>query len=283
MHSVVNTEQAEAWNGYEGNHWADHQDRYDAVNSGFNDHLLAAADLGEQDRVLDIGCGNGQVTRLAARRARLGHSTGIDLSGPMLQRARATAADEGVSNVTFARGDAQIHPFPAAGFDVAVSRFGIMFFADPVAAFANIGRALRPGAVSPCCPCAPWPRTTWEPSSRRWPSTCPRIPCGPTPTGRPSGPESLADPDRIHEVLTDAGYEKVASAPVEAAQVWGRDAADAARFLYAWGPVRHMLGKVDQTSAARARDALTAALRPYEGHDAVRLRGAARLITATRP
>ncbi|MDP9845374.1 class I SAM-dependent methyltransferase [Streptosporangium lutulentum] len=284
MHSVVNTEQAEAWNGYEGNHWADHQDRYDAVNSGFNDHLLAAADLGEQDRVLDIGCGNGQVTRLAARRARLGHSTGIDLSGPMLQRARATAADEGVSNVTFARGDAQIHPFPAAGFDVAVSRFGIMFFADPVAAFANIGRALRPGGRLALLSLRSMAENDLGtvfaamaehlPSNSLWPDAD-----GPA----PSGPESLADPDRIHEVLTDAGYEKVASAPVEAAQVWGRDAADAARFLYAWGPVRHMLGKVDQTSAARARDALTAALRPYEGHDAVRLRGAARLITATRP
>ncbi|AWS41824.1 class I SAM-dependent methyltransferase [Streptosporangium sp. 'caverna'] len=279
MHSIVNTEQAEAWNGYEGNHWADHQDRYDAVNSGFNDHLLAAAAIGERDRVLDIGCGNGQVTRLAARRARLGHAAGIDLSAPMLQRARATAADEGVANVTFEQGDAQIHPFPAAGFDVAVSRFGIMFFADPVAAFANIGHALRPGGrlvflalrdMSDNDLGAAFAAMAEHlPPDSLWPAS--------------DGPESLADPARIREVLTGAGYEKVTSVPVEAPQVWGKDAADAAGFLQAWGPVRHMLGQVDQTAAARARDALTAAMRPYEEPDAVRLRGAAWLVTATHP
>src|SRR3569833_290281 len=143
--AIVNTAQAEAWNGYEGGHWAAHQSRYDAVNSGFNAPLLAAAAIGEHDRVLDVGCGNGQLTRLAARRARFGHATGLDLSAPMLERARATAAEEGVANVTFARGDAQVHPFPAGAFDVAVSRFGAMFFADPVAAFANVGRAERAG------------------------------------------------------------------------------------------------------------------------------------------
>jgi SAM-dependent methyltransferase len=284
MHSIVNTEQAEAWNGYEGNHWADHQDRYDAVNSGFNDHLLAAAAIGERDRVLDIGCGNGQVTRLAARRARLGHAAGIDLSAPMLQRARATAADEGVANVTFEQGDAQIHPFPAAGFDVAISRFGIMFFTDPVAAFANIGHALRPGGRLALLALRDMSGNDLGavfaamaehlPPGSSWPASD-----GPA----PSGPESLADPARIREVLTGAGYEKVASVPVEAPQVWGKDAADAAGFLHAWGPVRHMLGRVDQTAAARARDALTAAMRPYEEPDAVRLRGAAWLITATRP
>src|SRR3954471_7095204 len=119
MRSIVNTAQAEAWNGYEGGHWAAHQSRYDAVNSGFNEHLLAAAAIGEQDRVLDVGCGTGQLTRLAARRAR--HATGVDLSAPMLARARASAAAEGVANVTFDQADAQVHPFAGGAFDVAMS------------------------------------------------------------------------------------------------------------------------------------------------------------------
>ncbi|MEV6859771.1 methyltransferase domain-containing protein [Streptosporangium subroseum] len=284
MHSIVNTEQAEAWNGYEGNHWADHQDRYDAVNSEFNDHLLTAAAIGERDRVLDIGCGNGQVTRLAARRARLGHAAGIDLSAPMLQRARATAADEGITNVTFAQGDAQIHPFPAAGLDVAVSRFGVMFFADPVAAFANIGKALRPGGRLAFLSLRAMSSNDLGAVFAAMAEHLPQDSLWPDPGGSaPSGPESLADPDRIHEVLTGAGYEKVTSVPVDAPQVWGRDAVDAAEFLHAWGPVRHMLGQVDQAAASRARDALTAAMRPYEEPDAVRLRGAAWLVTATRP
>ncbi|MFC6933602.1 class I SAM-dependent methyltransferase [Actinomadura yumaensis] len=141
MPQIVNTHQSEAWNGYEGRHWADHHDRYDQVNGGFNAALLDAAALTAEDRVLDLGCGNGQVTRLAARRARA--ATGIDLSGPMLDRARALAAEEGVANVTFERGDAQVHPLPES--TAAISRFGVMFFADPVAAFANVARALVPG------------------------------------------------------------------------------------------------------------------------------------------
>jgi SAM-dependent methyltransferase len=284
MHSIVNTEQAEAWNGYEGNHWADHQDRYDAVNSGFNDHLLAAAALGERDRVLDIGCGTGQVTRLAARRARLGNAAGIDLSAPMLQRARATAADEGIANVTFDQGDAQIHPLPAAGFDVAVSRFGIMFFADPIAAFANIGRALRPGGRLAFLCLQDMRRSDLGTVFAAMAEHLPPGSLWPASDGSaPSGPGSLADPARIREVLTGAGYEKVTSVPVEVPQVWGRDAADAAGFLHAWGPIRFMLGQVDQAAAARSRDALLEAMRPYEESDAVRLRGAAWLVTAIRP
>ncbi|WP_424533774.1 methyltransferase domain-containing protein [Sphaerisporangium viridialbum] len=284
MRSIVNTQQAEAWNGYEGNHWADNRDRYDAVNSGFNGYLLDAASIGEHDRVLDVGCGNGQVTRLAARRARQGHATGVDLSVPMLRQARATTTEEGLANVTFEEGDAQVHPFPAGGFDVAVSRFAIMFFADPVAAFANIGRALRPGGRVAFLSLRSMDQndlgsvfaamakylTTSEKAEKAEEAEAP-------------GPESLADPARVHEVLTGAGFDDVVTTPVDAPQVWGRDAADAAGFLGAWGPVQHRLRQVDQASAARALDALAEALRPFEEPDAVRLRGAAWLITATRP
>src|SRR6266508_3502360 len=116
MQMIINREQAEAWNGDEGAHWARHQGRWDAVNSGVNDALFAAAAIGERDRVLDVGCGNGQTTRLAARRARRGQVLGIDLSAPMLARARATADAEGVVNARFQQGDAQVYPFPAGGF-----------------------------------------------------------------------------------------------------------------------------------------------------------------------
>jgi len=278
--AIVNTAQAEAWNGYEGGHWAAHQSRYDAVNSGFNDPLLAAAAIGEHDRVLDVGCGNGQLTRLAARRARFGHATGLDLSAPMLERARATAAEEGVANVTFERGDAQVHPFPAGAFDVAVSRFGAMFFADPVAAFANVGRALRPGGRAAFLSLRD---IAGSDLGAVFAALGGHLPPAPAPERDAPGPESLADPDRIRTVLTDAGFTDVAPAPVEATQVWGRDASDAAEFLGGWGPVRSILDQVDAGLAARARDALTVALRRFEGDGAVRLRGTAWLTTATRP
>lgn len=278
MAGIVNTAQAEAWNGYEGEHWAAHQDRYDAVNSGFNDALLEAAVIGERARVLDVGCGNGQLTRLAARRARLGHASGLDLSGPMLARARDRAAAEQVPNVSFEQGDAQVYPFPDAAFDVAISRFGVMFFADPVAAFANIRRALRPaGRLAFACMTA----LTGTDLGTVFGAMGPYLP---RPTGEDgSGPTSLADPEHTRSVLTAARFEDVTCTHAEADQIWGRDVADAAEFITGWGPVRYHLGKVDAESAAQARDALTAALRDFAEPDAVRLRGTAWLVTAAAP
>ncbi|HEY3506342.1 MAG TPA: class I SAM-dependent methyltransferase [Actinocatenispora sp.] len=270
---IANTTQAQAWNGYEGEHWAAHQDRYDAVNSGFNERLLGVAEIRDRDRVLDVGCGNGQLTRLAARQA--AHATGIDLSAPMLARARASAHAEDVPNVSFERGDAQVHPFPPGGFDIVLSRFGVMFFADPVAAFANIGRAMRPGGrLAFVCLTA----LAGTDLGTVFGALAPHLAA---PTGADgSGPTSLADPGHIRDVLSRAGFRDVTCTYEEAQQIWGRDVADAADFLATWGPVRHQMHRVDPETAAYARDALTAALRPYESAGAVRLRGTAWLVTA---
>jgi SAM-dependent methyltransferase len=139
--TMIENAQARGWNGYQGEHWAAHVDRYDAVNGGFNEILVDAAEIANGDQVLDVGCGNGQLTRLAARRAGLGCTIGVDLSGRMLAMARSRAESEHVTNVSFHQGDAQVYPFAEGSFDVALSRFGVMFFADPIAAFTNIGRA----------------------------------------------------------------------------------------------------------------------------------------------
>ncbi|GAA4570633.1 class I SAM-dependent methyltransferase [Micromonospora coerulea] len=277
METIVNTHQERAWNDYEGRHWAEHQTRYDGVNSGFNPPLLAAVRPG--DRVLDIGCGNGQITRLAARAAD-GHAVGVDLSAPMLDRARASAAAEGVTKVEFVRADAQVHPFPAAAFDVALSRFGVMFFADPVAAFANIGRALRPGGRLAFV-CLDDIRD--GDLGRVLAAFAAHLPRLETDGSGVAEPLSLADPTVVHRVLTAAGFAGVDCARVEAPQLWGRDVADAAGFLAGWGPVRHQLDRVDPDTADRARAALAEALRPHEQPDGVRLRGTAWLVTAHRP
>ncbi|MGW6503418.1 class I SAM-dependent methyltransferase [Nonomuraea angiospora] len=273
--TIVNTHQAEAWNGYEGNHWADHYTRYDAVNSGFNDYLLQHVRDG--DRVLDVGCGNGQVTRLAARRA--GHVTGIDLSAPMLHVARAAAEAEGIAAVDFQQGDAQVHPFPAGSYDLVMSRFGIMFFADPVAAFANIARGLRSGGRVAMLSLRSAADSDLGAVLNALATHLP----APEPDQDGIGPTSLSDPGHIGEVFTAAGFAEVEATPVEAMQVWGSDADDAADFLMAWGPVRFLLERGDPAAALRARTALVSALRPFEQSDAVRLRGTGNLITATRP
>ncbi|GII85058.1 methyltransferase [Sphaerisporangium siamense] len=279
--SIVNVEQAEAWNGYEGGHWAGNHARYDAVNSGFNAPLLEAAAIGPADRVLDVGCGTGQVTRLAARTARHGHATGVDLSGPMLRRARALAAEEGVANATFEQGDAQVHPFPDGAYDVAVSRFAIMFFSDPVAAFANIRRALRPGGRVAFLSM----RGVAEGDlGRVFAAIAPHVPALAAPREQgAAGPESLADPGRVRQVLTAAGFTEVTVTPVDAPQVWGADAEDAAAFLGAWGPIRHLLSRTSPGTDALVHEALVEAMRPFAEEGAVRLRGAAWLIRAARP
>jgi SAM-dependent methyltransferase len=274
MTGIVNTAQAEAWNGYEGQHWAEHDERYDAVNSGFNGFLLDAAAIGEQDRVVDLGCGNGQVTRLAARRA--GSAIGVDLSAPMLAKARARAEAEGVVNVSFEEGDVQVFPFGESTFDAAISRFAVMFFADPVAAFVNVRRALRPGGrLAFLC----MTELAGTDLGAVFGSMAPFLPM---PTGDDgTGPTSFADPGRTRAVLAEAGFEDVTCTHVEADQHWGHDVPDAAGFIGGWGPVKYHLDQVGADAAAGAREALTAALRPFDGPGGVRLRGTAWLVKAS--
>ncbi|MDI3422513.1 class I SAM-dependent methyltransferase [Streptomyces luteolus] len=288
MRDVVNTEQEESWNGPEGAYWAQHQDRWDAINSGFNQPLLDAARFGADGQVLDIGCGAGQTSRLAARRAEHGRVLGVDLSAPMLDRARASAAREGLGNVTFVRADAQVHPFSPGAFDAAVSRYGVTFFADPVAAFANIGGALRSGGrLAFVCPA--------EPEGNGWLgamlSLREYLPVGEFGTPGLPGMFAFSDRDRVRAVLSEAGFTDVRTEHVEAYGTWGRDAADAADFMLQTGPGRHMTGQVSAEAAERARAALTDHLRGHEvrGGDrdgepvGVRLRSTAWLVTAVRP
>jgi len=121
-------------------------DFYDAELRRHDERFRAALKIGPLDRVLDIGCGAGQSTREAARAATEGSVVGVDISEEMLQIARRRSAEEGLQNVAFELADAQNYAFPTAHFDLCISRFGVMFFADPIFAFTNIARAMRPGA-----------------------------------------------------------------------------------------------------------------------------------------
>ncbi|MEV6165069.1 methyltransferase domain-containing protein [Streptomyces sp. NPDC052052] len=280
MQHIVNIDQAQAWNGYEGDHWARNQDRWDAVNGGFDEPLLAAAEIQECDRVLDIGCGTGCTTRLAARRAPNGQALGLDLSAPMLARARETARREGVPNAAFERGDAQAHAFGPGAFDVAISRFGVMFFADPVAAFANIRRALRPGGRMAFICAAGAEGNEWLQAIAALRDI---LPVGEF--GAPGSPGmfALADPGRTGGILSAAGFEDIDVVRVEAHGTWGRSAADAAAFLLASGPGRHLTSQVGPEARDRARQRLTGILHAHEENGAVRLRTPAWLVTANRP
>ncbi|NED14642.1 class I SAM-dependent methyltransferase [Streptomyces sp. SID9124] len=280
MSEIVNTEQAQAWNGPEGTHWARNQDRWNAVNGGFNGPLLDAARITDGHRTLDLGCGTGQTTRLAALRAPRGSATGLDLSGPMLAEARARAEREGVGNVSFVQGDAQTHPLAPGAYDVAISRYGVMFFTDPVAAFGNVGRSLRPGGrLAFVCP-ADAALNDWVTAMAALRDL---LPVGDF--GRPGLPGmfSLAAPDRIREVLTAAGFVEITVNQAQVYGTWGTGAEDAADFLLGTGPGRHLVQRADATARTRARDVLTDHLRAHETADgAVRLRSTSWLVAADR-
>ncbi|WP_327304076.1 methyltransferase domain-containing protein [Streptomyces sp. NBC_01298] len=279
MERLANTAQAEAWNGYEGEQWARSQERWDAINDGFNQPLLEAAAISETDRVLDIGCGAGRTTRLAALRAARGQALGLDLSGPMLEKARDSALREGVQNVSFIQGDAQVHPFDPEGFDAVISRYGMTFFTDPVAAFANLHRALRPGGRLAFICAAEAEANGWLQALASLEGI---LPLGGF--GKPGAPGmfSLTDPDHIRMLLSAGGFAEVAVQRVEVPGKWGVNAADATAFLLDSGPGRHLLDQVGPQEQTQARQALTVALRDHEADGAVWLRSSSWLVTAAR-
>ncbi|MFD9292768.1 class I SAM-dependent methyltransferase [Streptomyces sp. NPDC060030] len=281
MSDVVNIEQAEAWNGPEGAHWARNEGRWNAVNEGFNEPLLEAAAITATHRTLDLGCGSGQTTRLAAVRAPRGSALGLDLSGPMLAEARARAEQDGVTNVSFTRGDAQVYPFEAGAFDAAISRYGVMFFADPVAAFRSVGRALRPGGrLAFVCP-ADAMLNGWVAALA---SLRDFLPVGDFGRSGLPGMFSLAAPDHIRDVLAAADFTGITITEAQAYGAWGRGAGGAAEFLLGTGPGRHLMEQADAAARAGARRTLTEHLRDHEAADGtVRLRSTSWLVTADRP
>lgn len=274
----ANAEQARAWDGQEGAYWAEHADRYDRAIRAHRPHLLAAAGISAADQVLDIGCGTGQTTRDAARRASGGRALGVDLSAAMLRVARRRAAAEGLHNADFVQADAQVHPFPAAAFDVAVSRTGTMFFADPVAAFRNIAAALRPGGRLV--------QLVWQaPPDNEWfLSFTGALAAGrplPTPAPGAPGPFGLADPERVRNVLGAAGFTGIRLEPHSESMWFGEDSDDAERFIL--GMLGWLLEGLDDEARRRAVDDLRATLAAHETPDGVHYASATWTIHATRP
>ncbi|MER7012478.1 methyltransferase domain-containing protein [Saccharopolyspora sp. NPDC000359] len=270
---MTNAKQAAAWNGWEGQLWASSPERYDGMLDDFNAPLFAAAGISEVHRVLDVGCGPGSTTREAARRA--AYVVGIDISTPMVNRARADAS--GIDNIEFVRGDAQVHAFPKAGFDVAISRGGVMFFDDLVAGFTNIRRALRPGGrlafISP---------TTPDPGGEYARATAALAEFLTRPSPAASGMMSMPTAEHIREVLDRAGFRDIAVEAVQATENLGVDAADAADFICSLAPVQFNLRDVDKSTVDILRDRVADGFRPHETPQGVQVRGTVWLTSATR-
>jgi SAM-dependent methyltransferase len=280
MNAGVNVEQARAWNGNEGDSWTSHEESFNASTRRHTERLREAAAVATDDNVLDIGCGCGETTRLFAQLAPSGMALGVDLSAPMLERARERSAAEGVANVRFEQADAQVHPFPPGTFSVAVSRFGVMFFDDPVAAFTNVRRALRPGGRLAFVAWQELARNEWLLSIRGALAAGRELPS--PPPGMP-GPFGLADPDAVRSILTEAGFTDLDVTDIDEPVELGVDTAHAYKFVSGIGITQGMLQDLDDATRERTLAELRATLAAHETPEGVLIGSRAWLVTATNP
>jgi SAM-dependent methyltransferase len=248
--------------------------RYDTELRRHHEVLSAAIDVQPHDRVLDIGCGTGQTTRQVARAARAGSALGVDISAAAIARARELARAEGLGNVTFEHADAQLHRFAPAHFDLAISRFGTMFFADPGAAFAAAGRALRPGGRLVMMVWQSGDRNEWDTVLRRSLEA----------TGPVSGPDpfSLADRPTVTKILRGAGFTEVTFTDVDEPVHYGPDVTAALEWVGGFTCTSEVLRRLDPAAAARAVERLRSALAAHLSDDGVWLPSRAWLVRAHR-
>jgi SAM-dependent methyltransferase len=277
--TVPNADMAAAWDGPEGAHWAEYADHYERVAANLWESFLATVPVGEGDSVLDIGCGTGRSTRTVAQLAPRGSVLGVDLSRQMLERARATAADDGLDNVAFEQADVQVFEFDPDSFDLAISSFGAMFFDDPVAAFSNVRGALRPGGQLVLLAWQPLAANEWLVAIRTALAVGRLLP--EPPTGLP-GPFGLADPDHSRAVLEKAGFADVQVAPLQASMSFGDDVESSYAFLSSGGVARGLTQDLDAATRQLALDALRATLTAHDTGDGIRFGAAAWRISARR-
>ena len=272
-----NAGQHAAWNGDQGAYWAVQGDRFDLAMAGYHEPFLAAAEIAPGERVLDIGCGNGQTSRDAAGRAGAGAVLGIDLSGRMLARARELAAAQGVRNVRFEQADAQVHPFGEAEFDVAISRCGAMFFGDPPAAFGNIARALRPRGRLVLLAWQPVERNEW--ASAFLGVLAAHLEFTVPPPGEP-GPFALGDPLRVQALLAGAGLTEVRLYGLTEPMCFGADVEDA--FSFVLGQFGWLLRDLGERASASVHEELRLVLAEHQTERGVLLGSSAWLVFARR-
>ncbi len=282
--SGPNAGQIEYWNDEVGHKWVQLQEVLDKQLQELGSETMKRAGIAQGDKVLDVGCGCGHTTLEIARRiGNEGSVLGIDISATMLEVGRRESERRGLNNAAFLNADAQTHSFDDRGFDRLFSRFGVMFFADPAAAFANLRKALRPGATMGfvCWQALnknPWMAVPVMTAAQHIQFDPPASPHAP-------GPFAFADADRLHGILDEAGFAGIEISDHASTLTIGGGGtlSQAVEFMIQMGPVGQALrnGKLteEQTSALTAD--LHEALAPYHGDDGVSLDAASWMVTAT--
>ncbi|MGY3490053.1 ubiquinone/menaquinone biosynthesis C-methylase UbiE [Bradyrhizobium sp. USDA 4011] len=274
-----NADQIAYWNGPGGQRWATRQAAQDIVLQPVLDLLIDRAAPKAGERIVDVGCGSGASTNaFAAKVGPSGHVFGVDVSGPMLERARQSTPKD--APVTYALADATVYPFDPASFDLLASRFGVMFFADPAVSFANLHKALKPsGRLAFACWQEPRENPFFMAPLQAVYKHVPKLPqLGP----EDPGPFSFASEVRVKRILGEAGFSDVAMEPcrVELDVATGRGIDAAIQGVLEIGPASRALeGHPDEVRSA-AIASMREALAPFVKGDSVPLPGAIWIVTA---
>ncbi|MGV2291767.1 methyltransferase domain-containing protein [Trinickia sp. YCB016] len=274
--SQPGNDQAKHWNGPAGVAWVETQAVLDALFKPFEAMLVEEASARPGSRVLDVGCGTGSTTLAVARRlGAAGRCVGIDISEPMIALARARAEREG-SSASFICADAQDHGFEAASFDLIVSRFGVMFFADPVRAFANLRRAASDAAELRLIAWRSAADNPFMTTAER--AAAPLLPN--LPARRPNAPGqfAFADPQRVDAILRESGWADVEIRPIDVDCTMPE--AGLIDYLSRLGPVGLMLREVDEATRKQVVETVRTAFEPYVHGDVVRFTAACWMVEA---
>jgi ubiquinone/menaquinone biosynthesis C-methylase UbiE len=274
-----NADQIAFWNGPAGEHWTERQPAQDILLGPVSQALIdrAAAKAGE--RILDVGCGCGATSiALAERVAPSGFVLGVDISVPMLSRARQLSPKN--LRLDFVLADATVYPFDPASFDVLVSRFGVMFFAEPAVSFANLHKALRPsGRVAFAC---------WrEPRENPWmmaplQAVYQHVPKLPQQGPEDPGPFAFASEERVNRILSEAGFSAIAMEPCNLSLdiAIGRGLDAAVETALQIGPASRALDGHPEEVRAAATRSIRETLTPFLRGDSVPLPASIWIVTA---
>lgn len=266
--------QAALWNGRSGRAWVEAQALLDAMFKPLEDLLLD--EVGAGRRVLDVGCGTGGTTLALARRlGASGHCLGVDVSAPMLAAARARARQEG-SSASFICADAQTHAFAPASFDRIMSRFGVMFFNDPVAAFANLRRAASDDAELCCIAWRGAAENPFMTTAER--AAAPLLPNLPVRQPGAPGQFAFADSQRVRAILEQGGWAAIGIRPIDVP--CALPAATLPDYFGRLGPVGVLLQEVDEPTRRQVIDTVRAAFEPFVHGSEARYTAACWMISA---
>lgn len=268
-------EQSALWNGVAGEAWVDQQDLLDRMFRGLEALLVDEAMAFGGDSILDVGCGTGSTTLAIARAVGpRANCVGIDVSGPMLAAAKAAASWEG-SRARFIHADAQTYEFGNASFDLIVSRFGVMFFDDPVAAFVNLGRSARNGAELRLIAWRSANENDFMTTAER--AAAPLLESVPVRSDGP-GQFAFADEIRVRHILAESGWQQTELRPVEMECRF--PAKDLTCYITRLGPVGRALSAEDAQTRTKVVEAVRPAFDRYESGGEIRFTAACWLISA---